>query len=173
MEHHHEEDREPTPRPGAQGPAPLDLEDTGPSGLHPGWVLGLLAGIGLVALMLFDGFQSETYFYEVDQAVAEGPALVGQTVRLKGTVEPGTVEGRDGELGRTFHIAERGKSIQVTYDRALPDTFKEGMEVVAQGRVDQDYVLHADEVLVKCPSRYEGSPPTARPDGAGEEPRVN
>ena len=130
-------------------------------GLHPAILFAIVAAVGLIAYMLFDGMKSETYFYEVDQAVAQGPDLVGQTVRVKGTVEPGSVIGRDGEVGRTFKIAHEGKLLTVRYDRALPDTFKEEVEIVAQGEVDEAYVLHADEVLVKCPSRYEGKAPTA------------
>lgn len=121
-------------------------------------VVGILAG-----LVMFDGFEAETYFYDVDQAIAQGDDLVGQTVRIKGQVETGTVRGKDGDLGRTFRIAERGESIWVTYEGVLPDTFEEGVEVVAQGTVDEDYTLVADEVLVKCPSRYEGGP-SSHPD---------
>ncbi len=132
-------------------------------GLGIGWVVAILLAVGMVGYMLFDGFKSETYFFEVDKAVSEGSALIGKEVRLKGVVEPGSVEGKDGVLGKRFRIAEKGKSIQVYYDKALPDTFQEGMEVVAQGTVDGDYVLQANEVVVKCPSRYEGAPPTSHP----------
>lgn len=143
----------------------LELEQEGEQGLRIGWIIAILVAVGFVGYMLVDGFKSETYFYEVDAAVAQGPDLIGQTVRIKGTVEPGSVSGKDGELGRRFRVAHKGKSLVVQYDKALPDTFQEGLEVVAQGDVDGDYVLHADEVLVKCPSRYEGAPPTAHPDG--------
>lgn len=143
---------------------PTELEDlhpdTEPGGLSIGWLVAILIGVGVVGYMLFDGFKSETYFYEVDQAVAQGPDLRGQTVRVKGIVEPGSVVGEKGKLGTTFRIAEKGKSLAVTYDGALPDTFEEGMEVVAEGTVNDEYVLRADEVLVKCPSRYEGEAPT-------------
>lgn len=132
-------------------------------GLHPGWIVAVLASAIFIALMLVNAFESEVYFYEADKAVAQGPELIGQTVRVKGIVEPGTVVGEDGKLGRIFNIAEGGKSIKVVYDRALPDTFEEGIEIVAQGRVDENYVLHADEVVVKCPSRYEGNAPTGTP----------
>lgn len=135
-------------------------------GLHPAILLAILAAVGLVVFMLVDGMKSETYFYEVHQAVAQGPDLVGQTVRVKGTVEEGSIVGEDGKLGRTFRISHKGKTLEVSYDRALPDTFKKGVEVVAQGEVNDGYVLEADEVLVKCPSRYEGKAPTAH---TGEE----
>lgn len=127
-------------------------------------ILLVAAGIGFV---VFDGLKSETYFYTVDQAVAQGPKLVGQHVRVKGTVEPGSVVGAAGELGRTFRIDENGKSIRVTYDKAMPDTFQENREVVVKGTVNDKMTVVADEVLVKCPSRYEAHPPTA------ERPRAS
>jgi cytochrome c-type biogenesis protein CcmE len=136
--------------------------------MHWGWVLIILLSACVIGYMLFDGFKSETYFYSVDQAVAQGAALPGQTVRVKGLVEPGSVEGEPGTLSTTFRVMEKGKSLRVTYNKALPDTFKEEMEVVVQGTVSADYTLVADEVLVKCPSRYEGDAPPA--EGAGEHP---
>lgn len=131
------------------------------SGLAWWSVLGIVVVAVAIGFVVMDGLKSETYFYTVDAAMAQGPDLSGQHVRIKGTVEPGSVIGNDGELGRTFRIAENGKSISVTYNRAMPDTFDENMEVVVQGIVNDKMIVEADEVLVKCPSRYEGNPPTA------------
>ena len=125
-------------------------------------VLGIVFVAVAIGFVVYDGLKSETYFYTVDQAVAQGEELPGQRVRVKGVVEPGSIVGEKGHLGRTFRIAENGKSLAVTYDEALPDTFAESVEVVVQGEVDDDNVLIANEVLVKCPSRYEGNPPTAQ-----------
>ena len=137
-------------------------EDEQPAGGLAWWtVLGIVLVVLVVGVVIMDGFKSETYFYTVDQAVAQGTELPGQRIRVKGTVEPGSIIGNDGELGRAFRIAEGGKSIKVTYDKAMPDTFDEDMEVVVQGTVNDEMIVVADEVLVKCPSRYEGNPPTA------------
>ncbi|WP_168210840.1 cytochrome c maturation protein CcmE [Persicimonas caeni] len=145
-----------------------DLESSNADG-GSSWpiVLALLVAVSLVGYVIFDGLEAETYFYTVDEAVAQGDDLVGQTVRIKGKVEPGSIEGEAGTLGRKFQVAEKGKTIWVTYDRALPDTFEEGVEVVAQGTVNDSYTLEADEVMVKCPSRYEGQGP--HPEGISKE----
>ncbi|MEM1348157.1 MAG: cytochrome c maturation protein CcmE [Myxococcota bacterium] len=150
----------------------LGADEDEEQGMPLGWIVAILCAAAFVGYILFDGFKSETYFYEVDQAVAQGASLIGKTVRIKGIVEEGSVSGEEGSLGRQFALAERGKSLRISYDKALPDTFKEGMEVVAQGTVNEDYVLVANEVLVKCPSRYEGQAPTANAEGTEKAPAV-
>lgn len=150
-----------------------DLESSNTDG-GSSWpiVLALVVAVSLVGYVIFDGLEAETYFYSVDQAVAQGDDLMGQTVRIKGKVEPGSIQGEAGTLGRKFQVAEKGKTIWVTYDRALPDTFEEGVEVVAQGTVNDEYTLVADEVMVKCPSRYEGE--GSHPEGISKEgPQAN
>lgn len=142
--------------------SPIEAELEEESGKSTPWLLivGLLMAAVGVTFLVMDGMGAETYFYTVDQAVAKGPDLVGQKVRIKGKVEPGTIVGNDGELHRKFNVIENGKSIAVTYDKAMPDTFDEDMEVVVEGVVSDDMIVEANEVLVKCPSRYEGAPPT-------------
>ena len=144
-----------------EGHPELTLSDDEPKGFRWGLALGVLVAAAIIGFMMMDGADSQTYFYTVDEAVALGPDLVGKTVRIKGTVEPGTVVGAPGTLARKFSVTEKGKSIKVSYDRAMPDTFDDNVEVVIQGTVNDDMVVEADEVMVKCPSRYEGAPPTA------------
>lgn len=137
-----------------------DLPSSEADGPSWGLIIGVLVAIVAIGFLVLDGLEGETYFYEVDQAVAKGDDLIGKTVRIKGIVEPGSFEGEAGGIDNTFRISEQGVGMKVVYTRALPDTFQEDSEVVAQGVVDETLTLHADEVLVKCPSRYEGAPPT-------------
>ena len=144
---------------------PEALREASQPGGMPLWsVIGILIAAAAIGFVIYDGLESETYFYTVDAAVAEGAEIAGQRIRVKGTVEPGSIVGAAGTIGRTFRIIENGKSLKVTYDKAMPDTFDENVEVVVQGKVSDDLVVAADEVLVKCPSRYEGNPPTAHPE---------
>jgi cytochrome c-type biogenesis protein CcmE len=130
------------------------------------WRIGLIL-IGFVAFgswIIFDGFGSGTYFFSVDEAAAKSSQLVGERIRVKGKVQKGTVEENSSQMGRTFQIAEGGKSIQIVYRDALPDTFKPGIKVVAEGILKKNSKLDADQVIVKCPSRYEGKAPTDMPE---------
>lgn len=130
-------------------------------------VIGVLVAAVALGWLVFDGLGSETYFFTVDEAVAaieKNQSMVGEKMRVKGKVLEGTIVGEDGEIGRSFTISEKGRKLRVDYDRAVPDTFKEGAEVVATGTFTSEGKLQADEVLVKCPSRYEGKPPSEHPD---------
>jgi cytochrome c-type biogenesis protein CcmE len=168
-ENQNSEDQQPESRDEFGDLGEFDDLESSPSDGGTNWVIvvGVMIAAALVGYVVFDGLEAETYFYSVDQAVAEGDGIIGETVRIKGQVEAGTIEGEAGTLGRKFRIAEKGKTIWVTYDRALPDTFEEGVEVVAQGTVDEGGVLVADEVMVKCPSRYEGE--GSHPEGISKE----
>lgn len=144
-----------------------DLYDDAPqpapkrTGTNWGLLIGIVVAFAAIAFIVFDGLEAETYFFSVDQAVEKGEGIYGKHVRIKGVVEAGTIDGTAGVLGHSFKISEQGVSMPVVYSKALPDTFQEGVEVVAHGRLDDQGTLHADEILVKCPSRYEGQPPTA------------
>lgn len=134
------------------------LPADGEAGPSWGLLIGVLVAMVAVGFVVFDGMKSETYFFDVHEAVERNDDLVGETIRIRGDVQPGTFEGGLGQLESRFEVATEGQSLIIKYDRALPDTFEEDSEVVVQGRLEQGGVMYADEVLVKCPSRYEGGP---------------
>ena len=161
-------------RPLGEEPRLRDLAEEPEEGGAPWFaVVAIVLAVGLGLLVVTTGLGAETPFYTVDQAVAAGAVEPGERLRLKGIVEPGSVVGSPGSIERSFRIAEKGESVPVHYAKALPDTFQEGMEVVTEGTIGDDGAMAADEVLVKCPSRYEGQAPTAEggaqasPEGPG------
>lgn len=139
------------------------LDDSGEGGSW-GLIIGVVVAMAAIGFLVFDGLQAETYFFDVHDAVERGDELVGETVRVRGDVEAGSIEGKDGHIGQTFRISSEGESMTIVSNGALPDSFEEDSEVVAEGVLDEHFVLEADEVLVKCPSRYEGAPPTGGDD---------
>ncbi len=138
--------------------------DDSERGDGPSWglIIGSLVAAVAIAFLVVDVLNEETFFFDVTDAMEQADTLVGQNIRVRGTVEPGSFDGSHGSLDNRFRISEQGVSMSVVYHRALPDTFQEDSEVVVQGRFDESLVLYADEVLVKCPSRYEGAPPDAQ-----------
>lgn len=146
----------------------------GPDGARHGkgmslwFVLALLIGAVAVGYIILDGADDAVFAYTVDQAVEIQPELAGKKFRVRGKVQNGTIETRPGTLDTRFQIVHNDELMTVSYDKPLPDTFKEGIEVIAEGKLSQDGgVLVADNVIAKCPSKYEGGPPTAKESMGG------
>jgi cytochrome c-type biogenesis protein CcmE len=116
----------------------------------------VVAAAGVAAALVLNAFQSNlVFFYSPSQVAAhEAPSM--RTFRLGGLVERGTVK-RDG-TSVTFIVTDTAKSIPVRFQGILPDLFKEGKGVVAQGQL-QDGVFVAREVLAKHDENY--MPPEA------------
>jgi len=81
-------------------------------------------------------------------------------VRVAGVVQD-DVQKSDGGLHVTFTEKDATASMPVEYSGALPDIFKPGITVVAEGRLGSDGVFHARTLLAKCPSRFSTQPYTS------------
>lgn len=112
-----------------------------------------LAGVGY-ALFAQTG-ENMTYYYEVDQVTAADYA--GQRIKLAGIVAEGSVEKEASTLLTRFQIEGDSKSrlVPVEYTGALPDIFRDGIQVVVTGEFDAGGRFVADELLAKCPSKYQ------------------
>tara|TARA_B100001971_G_C17881957_1_gene378567 strand:+ start:44 stop:430 length:387 start_codon:yes stop_codon:yes gene_type:complete len=118
----------------------------------------LIGGVVLflaVAYLGFVGFQSSaTYYYTVGELTGQGNSIYGETIRVEGQVAPGSVEQK--EIGRklVFTIVEGEKSLPVVYQGVVPDTFKVGIEVVVEGKINSEGIFQAHTLMTKCPSKY-------------------
>jgi cytochrome c-type biogenesis protein CcmE len=110
-------------------------------------VLGLAIGLVLYAMR-----DSIVFFYSPSE-VAEMQIAPGQRFRLGGLVETGSVVRGEGTTIR-FIITDRAKTVAVTFTGVLPDLFREGQGVVAEGTLEADGVFHADSVLAKHDENY-------------------
>jgi cytochrome c-type biogenesis protein CcmE len=124
---------------------------------------GVLIGVCLavlgvaVGLVLFAMRDSIVFFYSPSEVTEMGIAP-GQRFRLGGLVENGSVMRGEGTTIR-FIITDRAKTLPVTFTGVLPDLFREGQGVVAEGTLQPDGVFHADNVLAKHDENY--MPPDA------------
>jgi cytochrome c-type biogenesis protein CcmE len=105
-----------------------------------------------VGLVLFAMRGSIVFFYSPSE-VAAMQIAPGQRFRLGGLVETGSVVRGEGTAVR-FVITDRAKTLPVTYTGVLPDLFREGQGVVAEGMLAADGVFHADNVLAKHDENY-------------------
>jgi len=118
--------------------------------------LGGLAVVGAAAALVLNAFQSNLVFFYSPSQVEAKEAPQGRTFRLGGMVVTGSVK-RDG-VTVNFAVTDTAKSVPVRYEGILPDLFKEGKGVVAQGQL-KDGVFVAREVLAKHDENY--MPPEA------------
>lgn len=118
-----------------------------------------LALIGLAAMLILNAFQSNMVFFYTPTQVEKGEVPKGTGFRIGGLVVPGSLKRGDDGLSVSFVITDTAKTVSVFYKGVLPDLFKEGKGVVAQGKVGADGVFTASEVLAKHDENY--MPPEA------------
>lgn len=118
-------------------------------------VAALSLAVGLVLYAL----KNNVSLYFTPTQVYNNEAPQGRSFRIGGLVEEGSVQREKDGLTVKFVITDKHKSIPVIYKGILPDLFKEGKGVVAQGKVEADGIMHAEEVLAKHDENY--MPPEA------------
>jgi len=117
---------------------------------------GVLAVVGVAAALVLNAFQSNLVFFYSPSQIESKEAPVGRTFRLGGLVVAGSVK-REG-VAVNFMVTDTAKTVPVHFEGILPDLFKEGKGVVAQGQL-RDGVFQAKEVLAKHDENY--MPPEA------------
>ncbi len=122
-------------------------------------VLAILLGIGVsVGLMLYALSQNMDLFYTPSEIVNGKPdgtkPEVGQRLRIGGMVVEGSVKRDPNSLKVSFKLKDRGPQVTVTYDGILPDLFREGQGIVAQGVLSDATTVEAFEVLAKHDENY-------------------
>ena len=116
-------------------------------------ILAVAAVLGAVLLAMWGLKDRAAYFYTPADVVA-GKARAGEAMRIGGLVETGSVK-RDSDGVTTRFIVEDGDArVPVTYRGILPDLFREGSGVVAEGRLAADRSFVADNILAKHDERY-------------------
>ncbi|MGR9045158.1 MAG: cytochrome c maturation protein CcmE [Gammaproteobacteria bacterium] len=112
--------------------------------------LGSAAVIGLVLYAL----QQNINLYYSPTQIAEGEAPVNQRIRVGGMVVDGSVNRSQDSLQVNFTLTDYGHTVDVGYTGILPDLFREGQGIIAQGKLDANGVFQADEVLAKHDENY-------------------
>jgi cytochrome c-type biogenesis protein CcmE len=100
------------------------------------------------------------YYKHVDEVAANRADWRGKPMKLHGYVVPGSIQRRfdkdHGRLEYKFREVNCGQELEVTYAGTVPDTFKDGAEVVVKGEIEGDH-FHSTEVMAKCPSKYQAT----------------
>jgi len=117
-------------------------------------VLAILVGVTVaVGLTLFALSQNINLFYSPTQ-IAQGEAPTDTRIRAGGMVVEGSVERSTDSLLVRFELTDYAETVPVEYTGILPDLFREGQGIVAQGSIDDNGVFQAVEVLAKHDENY-------------------
>jgi cytochrome c-type biogenesis protein CcmE len=146
---------------------------------------GILILAAIVYLIISSTKANAQYYYTVDELVQKGQSLSGRDIRVSGAVVGSTIQydpntlnlsfevahisgdnneiEKEGGLANVLHAAVTNPSlnrIKVVYNGPRPDLLKDEAQAIMTGKLGSDGVFHADELLLKCPSRYESELPT-------------
>ena len=123
------------------------------------YIIAGLVGLSMAVGLVLYALKSNVSLYFTPTQVFNNEAPQGRSFRIGGLVEAGSVVREKDGLSVRFRITDTQKSLTVVYKGILPDLFKEGKGVVAQGKMEADGMMHADEVLAKHDENY--MPPEA------------
>jgi cytochrome c-type biogenesis protein CcmE len=121
---------------------------------------GGVAVLGLAAALVLNAFQSNLVFFFTPTQVAAGEAPKGKAFRIGGMVKEGSLKRLPDGIAVSFVVTDTAREIAVAYAGILPDLFREGKGVVAQGKLGESGLFTASEVLAKHDENY--MPPEAQ-----------
>ena len=114
---------------------------------------GSLAVLAVAAALVLNAMRDSIVFFSTPAAVAEKHIAVGKRFRLGGLVEPGSLV-RGDNLAVSFQVGDGSATLPVAYKGILPDLFREGQGVVAEGILEAPAVFRAETILAKHDERY-------------------
>jgi cytochrome c-type biogenesis protein CcmE len=114
---------------------------------------GSLAVLAVAAALVLNAMRDSIVFFSTPAMVVEKHIAAGKRFRLGGLVQPGSLA-RGDSLAVTFQVSDGSATLPVSYKGILPDLFREGQGVVAEGALDGAGVFRADTVLAKHDETY-------------------
>ena len=119
----------------------------------------IISGVAIcvaLSILIFAGLNScSVYYYTVSEIIEKGEAKYGENVRVSGNVVEDSIDWDAQKPELRFAIADESSSLPVIYIGTMPHTFEANKEIVVEGEYNADGVFHADELVMKCTSKYE------------------
>jgi len=120
----------------------------------------LLTGMAITAVLLISAFRQNLLYFYTPTQIANGEAAIDKGIRIGGLVKDGSLQRTEGTLEISFLVTDKVNEIPVKYSGILPDLFREGQGIVARGKMDENGVFVAEEILAKHDENY--MPPEAQ-----------
>lgn len=114
----------------------------------------LVLGVGTAAAIAITALQDNMLYFISPSDVQANPLPPDRNFRLGGLVEFGSIQRDPNSLAVTFLVTDGAHSMPVTYAGILPDLFREGQGVIAQGHIDEQGLFHAREILARHDETY-------------------
>jgi len=139
---------------------PAELAEQKNSSKNLKFIIGGLLLVGLViALMVQATLSTGAYYITVGELNGKGASIVGERVRVSGTVVDGSEDWRPEEITLRFSIVdENGAQLPIIFSGPRPDNFQRAASAIVEGELLPDGSFQAETLLLKCPSRYEEEP---------------
>ena len=126
------------------------------------FALGAVLIVGSVGYLMASGIRETGQYFltpsELAERVAGNPSFYDLGLKVGARVVPGSVSKEVASQTLSFRITDGTVSYPVIFKGLPPDTFTDSVEVVVEGRLQKDGIIHATDVLAKCGSRYEAVP---------------
>jgi|SRR5579859_1526076 cytochrome c-type biogenesis protein CcmE len=126
------------------------------------FTIGAVLIVGAVGWLMATGIKETGQFFltpsELSRKVSTDPTFFDVGMKVGAHVVPGSVQRDVGSQTLSFRVSDGAATYPVVFHGLPPDTFTDSVEVVVEGRLQKDGVIHATNVLAKCGSRYEAVP---------------
>jgi cytochrome c-type biogenesis protein CcmE len=117
-------------------------------------VAAIIAGVGIATAFALQAFQQNLLYYYSPTQILAGEAPDARSFRVGGLVQDGSVQRAPGSLEVRFTLTDFSNTVGVSYTGVLPDLFREGQGIIARGKLKDDGVFVAEEVLAKHDENY-------------------
>ena len=117
-------------------------------------VAAIIAGVGIATAFALQAFQQNLLYYYSPTQILAGEAPDSRSFRVGGLVQDGSVQRAPGSLEVRFTLTDFSNTVGVSYTGVLPDLFREGQGIIARGKLQDDGVFVAEEVLAKHDENY-------------------
>jgi len=117
-------------------------------------VAAIIAGVGIATAFALQAFQQNLLYYYSPTQILAGEAPDARSFRVGGLVQDGSVQRAPGSLEVQFTLTDFANTVGVSYTGVLPDLFREGQGIIARGKLKDDGVFVAEEVLAKHDENY-------------------
>jgi cytochrome c-type biogenesis protein CcmE len=117
-------------------------------------VAAILVGVGIATAFALQSFEKNMLYYYSPTQILAGEAPDTRSIRVGGLVENGSVQREPGSLEVRFTLTDFANTVGVSYTGILPDLFREGQGIIARGKLTEDRLFVAEEVLAKHDENY-------------------